>query len=495
MSVPIKILIAEHDPVDLELLHQELKTGGINYESEVVQNELDYIHALINFIPDIILSDYTFPSFDGPAAFKIKQKIAPGIPFIFVSGTIGEEKSIELIKNGVTDYVLKETLFTLNPKVIRALKEAKETQQKNKTEQQLMLSESLLARAQQVTHMGSWELDFSSNTFRWSAEACRIYGLSSDQNKQSLKSGLAFIHPEDADLVFQKIKDARDTLLDFSITYRIVHTNGTVRHIYSEGKPEFDSNGKPAGLYGIVHDVTQTILLENKLVHERHAKQSEITAAVLTAQEIERADMGKELHENLNQILGAAKLYTDMAKTDEVNRQMYLEKSSVYIVKVMEEISKISKTLASPDRQRGVCSSIKMLLEDLVLVHPIKIHFDEGGIDEAQLEESMQQTIFRIVQEQVTNILKHANATMAAIRLSRQNNEVILLISDNGEGDDSLKEIDGVGIKNIKSRADLYNGTVTIISKPGKGYELKVTLSLNNYMNRQLLLKTAMPPL
>jgi signal transduction histidine kinase len=136
MSTKIKILIAEHDAVDLELLHNELKKSGINYIFQTVQNEIDYSNALKHFVPDIILADYTFPSFDGPTAFGIKERLAPDTPFIFVSGTIGEEKSIELIKNGVTDYALKDRMFTLTPKITRALKEAKVIQQKKITEQQ-----------------------------------------------------------------------------------------------------------------------------------------------------------------------------------------------------------------------------------------------------------------------------------------------------------------------------------------------------------------------
>ena len=112
MNPKIKILIAEHDPIDLELLHHELKKGGIDYVSEVVQNEPGYLKSLKSFMPDIILCDYNFPLFDGLTAFKIREKVAPDTPFIFVSGTIGEEKSIELIRNGVTDYALKDKLFT-----------------------------------------------------------------------------------------------------------------------------------------------------------------------------------------------------------------------------------------------------------------------------------------------------------------------------------------------------------------------------------------------
>jgi len=489
MQNEIRILIAEHDPSDLELLQYELKKSGINYISETVKNEPEYINALKNFIPDIILSDYTFPSFSGPAALKIREQIAPDTPFIFVSGTIGEEKSIELIKTGVTDYALKDKLFTLNLKVVRALKESKEKQQKRKAEEKLILSEGKLARAQQLAHIGSWELDFSGDIVWWSEEACRIHGVSPDQNRLSFKTWLSFIHPEDVGFVTGKLKPAEDSLFDFSGDYRIVQGNGIIRHIHSESKTEFDANGKPSGLYGTSQDITEMVLLENRLIAERRTKQSEITAAVLTAQENERADIGKELHDNLNQILGASKMYIELAKKDEENREMLLGKSSVCIGDVIAMIRKISKTLASPGMQMGLFNSIKVLMADLVMIHPIEIQFRENNIKEKYLNEKLKLTIFRIVQEQMNNIVKHSKATIAVIRFSRHENELTLDISDNGSGTDILKEIDGVGIRNIKSRAELHNGAVTIISNPGKGYKLKVALSLNGYMDKPVLLK------
>ncbi|MET0759706.1 MAG: PAS domain S-box protein [Flavobacterium sp.] len=119
-----KILIIEHDTNDLGLIQQELKKGEVNFIVEIVHTEKEYEKALHNFKPDIILSNYTFPSFDGPAAFKIKEKLMPQTPFIFVSESIGEGNAIELIKNGVTDFVLKESLSTLTNKVNRALQQA-----------------------------------------------------------------------------------------------------------------------------------------------------------------------------------------------------------------------------------------------------------------------------------------------------------------------------------------------------------------------------------
>jgi len=111
-------------------------------------------------------------------------------------------------------------------------------------------------------------------------------------------------------------------------------------------------------------------------------------------------------------------------------------------------------------------------------VDAIKIKLQETVIEEESLDERLQLTIFRIVQEQLNNILKHAKATQASINLTRQGNEIILLITDNGKGCNTLAPEKGTGIINIRSRAELYHGNVTIVSKPGEGYELKVVLPL-----------------
>ena len=218
---------------------------------------------------------------------------------------------------------------------------------------------------------------------------------------------------------------------------------------------------------------------ERKLMQERLTRQKELTHAVQAAQENERSEIGKELHDNLNQILGAAKLYIELAKTDEENREMCLDKSSGFILEVINEIRRISKTLSTPGIVIGLSDSIKILLADLIMVHAIKIEFHEVDVTEEDLDQRLQLTIFRIVQEQLNNILKHAQATRATIKLTRKRSELILRISDNGIGCNILEPEKGIGIVNIRSRAELYHGKVTIVSKPGDGYKLKVVLPCN----------------
>jgi len=131
MAANLKILILEDNQSDADLLQRELKRSGLTFTSKLVQTREEFENALQNFNPNIILSDYSLPAFDAVTAFHIKQTQSPLIPFIIVSGVIGEENAVELIKNGVTDYAPKDKLFTLSTKISRALEDAEERKEKN----------------------------------------------------------------------------------------------------------------------------------------------------------------------------------------------------------------------------------------------------------------------------------------------------------------------------------------------------------------------------
>jgi PAS domain S-box-containing protein len=247
------------------------------------------------------------------------------------------------------------------------------------------------------------------------------------------------------------------------------------------GQPLLDENENFDRYFAIQTDITEKVLLKNKLAQERQERQREITYAAVTAQETERGVIGKELHDNLGQILAVAKLYIQMAlkQKQEKNREMYLQKSCDMVVNVIDEIRRISKALVIPGVHIiGLFDNIKNLIHDLGTIHPIKIEFHEDGIVQDDVNEKLQMTIFRIVQEQVNNILKHSKAAHATIDLSIEENNILLRISDDGEGCDMLAEKNGVGLINIHSRAELYHGSVTVASRPGEGYSLKVVLPL-----------------
>ncbi len=140
----LHILILEDVTTDAELIKDELREAGTVFTPSCVKDKVSYLKALDEFSPDIILSDYSLPSFDGMSALKLAGRKCPDVPFIFVSGALGEETAIELLKQGATDYVLKSRLSRLNPAVSRALQEVKERKERKMAEEELKKREQAL---------------------------------------------------------------------------------------------------------------------------------------------------------------------------------------------------------------------------------------------------------------------------------------------------------------------------------------------------------------
>lgn len=295
------------------------------------------------------------------------------------------------------------------------------------------------------------------------------------------------LHPDDKLRILTKLNRIMDEGLETSWEdeYRLKKENGNYAYVYDRGQIIYE-NKKPVRMIGATQDITAKRLAQKnltdartQLIQERLARQQDITNAVLKAQENERASIGKELHDNLNQVLGAAKLYIELAKTDEEVRDLCLAKSSDYILIVIEELRRMGKALIPQILVLGLKESIQGLLYDLNLTNPIKISFEEEGVEEQRLNEHLQLAIFRIIQEQFTNIIKHSQATFATIKLIKKSDGIVLSIADNGQGCNTTEKKDGVGIRNIISRTELFEGNVAIESSPGKGYELKIFFPLH----------------
>ncbi|MEL7669135.1 histidine kinase dimerization/phosphoacceptor domain -containing protein [Methanobacterium sp.] len=143
MKEELKIIILEDVQYDVELIEYELRREGINFTSKQVEIEENFIEGLNLFKPDVILADHSLPKFDGVSALEIAKKIAPEVPFIFVSGKIGDEFAVDMLKKGATDYVFKNNLTKLVPAVKRALTERDELTElkKSKSELQIALQE------------------------------------------------------------------------------------------------------------------------------------------------------------------------------------------------------------------------------------------------------------------------------------------------------------------------------------------------------------------
>lgn len=151
---PLKFLFLEDSPTDLELIQRELKRAGVDFIPVHVQEREEYLKAINEEKPDFIFSDFSLPNFDGLSALTIAKEYCPGTPFIFVSGTYGEDAAIQTLTRGATDYVLKDRLVKLVPALRRAIREQEEHSALRKAEQAKFEIEEQLRQSQKVEAMG-----------------------------------------------------------------------------------------------------------------------------------------------------------------------------------------------------------------------------------------------------------------------------------------------------------------------------------------------------
>ncbi len=240
--------------------------------------------------------------------------------------------------------------------------------------------------------------------------------------------------------------------------------------------PILDAEGNIKHVICSAMDITERKKMEEKLISGQIAHQRQLTQATIDGQENERKEIGKELHDNIGQQLTTIKLFLDFAKsTADENTAEMVNMALKAVSDVINDVRAMSRSLIpSTLKDLGLIESINELIDSLTRAKIVKIEFDHLEFDENILPENQKLTLFRIVQEQLNNIVKHACAKTVNIRLFAAAQEFILEIKDDGNGFDAKKVRKGLGIINIKSRAELFNGKAIISSQPGKGCALTV---------------------
>lgn len=224
----------------------------------------------------------------------------------------------------------------------------------------------------------------------------------------------------------------------------------------------------------IADNITEKVKLEEALEEERTRKHFEITAAAITAQEKERTEIGGELHDNVNQILAGSLLYIGLLKKEHGDKMPLLLKADKLINAAIAEIRQLSHSMIPPELTEVP------LVESLDNV--LKIAQDKGitvnkhyeAICDKRISTKLKLTIYRIIQEQCNNILRHSKASTICLSIVCDCKRLELSIRDNGVGFNLSEKRKGVGLTNIRTRVSLFNGKVKIITAPGRGCELKV---------------------
>lgn len=333
-----------------------------------------------------------------------------------------------------------------------------------------------------ATHDMIWDWDLQTNLiYRSTLGLEKIYGLKDNSSIEKFEQLLSHIHPDDAVKVgniITNIIQAKEANT-FELEYRFKKQDGSYSYVFDRGMVIRDNKGKPLRLIGAAQDMTERKHLEEELLQNELEKQKAINRATIDSQEMERTEIGKELHDNVNQILTTTKLYLDLALSNKDLKDELIAKSNKNIVSVINEIRQLSRSLMDPTiGDLGLIDSINDLIENINLTRRLHVSL----IAEATLEELLcknnKLTVFRIIQETLNNAIKHARATSVEIFLKLFGNNVMLSIKDDGIGFDPSSVRLGAGLKNIQNRVYLVNGTYSIQTSPGKGCKIIINFPI-----------------
>lgn len=267
---PLRILLLEDKAADAQTIERELQRAGLAFTVSRVATRAAFFEALEANPPDVVLTDYCLPHYNGAAALEHIRRTRPEVPVVIVTGALGEERAIELLKAGARDYVLKDNLLRLSSAVERAIAVERGIRARKAAERALLDSLKLLGTAERIAHIGGWHWDTGGEAVVWSEELYRIFGR--DPTWSPTVAGfLAAVHSEDRDRIEAAIAASVERGASFDVEFRVVRPDGSDRTVATRAEMAHDKTGRVTAMTGTCHDVTEARRAEQK-IREEEAK-------------------------------------------------------------------------------------------------------------------------------------------------------------------------------------------------------------------------------
>lgn len=261
----INILHLEDEVMDAYLVKKILERAMLKFQVNVICDKEAFISALHTGKYDIILADHSMPQFTAMDALHIMKEKNIDLPFILVTGTVSEEYSVNAMKEGAWDYILKDRLQRLPSAVTSSLERYEASLDKKKHIKEIIAKEALMKEAERLAHFGSWQADLVNGNSTWSDEKYRILGYEPGEVAASFENFMARVHPDDIAGVKQIHEHAFGNLNSLKYECRIVTNANETKYIHAELVIKRDTGYNITALTGFVHDVTESKAAELKL--------------------------------------------------------------------------------------------------------------------------------------------------------------------------------------------------------------------------------------
>ncbi len=485
----LSILLLEDSPLDAELTSITLAKGGVRASIRRAETREQFVAAMNNPAPlDLILADYALPSFDGLSALDLARVARPEVPFLFLSGVIGQEVAIESLKRGATDYVLKDRLDRLVPAVARAMAESRERAERRRAEAELRKSEERLRLASEAARFGTWEWDLASGAIECSASHKANLGLAPEATLTH-ESLVASIHPDDRERVLAGLDRAVASGEDYSSEHRVRWPDGTTHWILVRGR--LYEGGRTPQMIGVTLDIDAQKQTESDLTDADRRKDQFL------------AMLAHELRNPLAPLrngLEIIRLASDNGKMVRVAQGM-MDRQLMQLTRLVDDLLDLSRIT------RG---TVDLRIEEVELA-PIlltAVETSRSMIDAGRHELAVSippgplplradpVRLAQVFSNLLNNAAKYTD-TGGHIRLSarRDGEEVLVSVEDDGVGIpadilprvfEMFVQVDrtlvraqgglGIGLTLVKSLVELHGGRVTATSGPGRGSEFEVRL-------------------
>ncbi len=467
------ILLIDDNPDDRALVIRALKKDfpEVIIREVVDADDLDRALSVGGF--DLVITDYHLYWADGLRVLREVKESFPDCPVIMFTGTGNEEVAVEAMKAGLDDYVLKSPRhFSLLPATVRAaLSTARRQRTLRKSQQELEESEKRFRNLFEISPAGIFLLDREGKITSVNNRGCTIYGYS---RKELLKLNVRDIVP-------------RNIAGNYP---RLVETISKKKYLFieSEGKRKnrqiFPVTLSISLFRGRGEEIIQVLVQD--ITDRKEAEEAEglrrLSEMLLNYQEEERKHIARELHDHIGQDLVAIKISLQMLEKEypEIGEGLSSEIDEVVRIadKTISDVRKISATLRPESLDRmGLVPALEHEIEYLSGRSDTELIFESEDFQD-RLAPEKEIAIYRIVQEGITNILKHARADNGRVRISRRGKKIHLSIRDDGVGFSSgwEKATMGLGLVGIKERVKGLGGVLIINSAVGKGAELLITI-------------------
>ncbi len=326
----------------------------------------------------------------------------------------------------------------------------------------------------QATSDTIWDWDILNNTMLYNEGISNTFGYQASEVSNVVNWWNEKLHPDDFKRVTEIVEEVFEKgLQKFQLTYRFRCADGTYKYVFDRAYVIFDSNNEPCRMIGAMQDISSEV-----------EENMRVSKAIIDTQEKERQYIGAELHDNVNQVLASALLVLSMIKNEKMNRKEtleFIETGRGYITDAIEELRKLSHELAPASFDNiSLENAFKNLVKDFNPDNRFKVDFNFDEICNKASDE-VQINLYRIAQEQMKNIIKYADAGKIDIAVTRVNGSINLRVADNGKGFDVKALRNGIGLNNIRKRAESLSGKFMLNSSPGKGCEIFVTIPVEKH--------------